>query len=192
MNEIVRFKGDRLYVHATDELLTAEPLLEGTERFTFTARQVGTCVARWFDTEETVGDDWEAIARLVVETRDGGRKVYECRQELARPITDSVEFDENELIKEAVKEEKSLRFIPSFRFTLWEYLSTLQKILLQNVIGHQQWYFVRLKLDCSGYIHDFDYPVEMILRYYQQKGPLYISEIMIGDSVVGEIAYSKR
>ncbi len=192
MNEIDRYKGDRNYIHATDELLYAEPLIQDAEMFTFTARQVGTCVARWFDSSEAAVDGWEAIARLIVHTPEGGRKTYECRQDLSRPITTSVAFDEDTLMEPAVLEGERLKFNLTGSFTLWEYLSTLQKLLLQKVIGHQQWYFVRLKLEAKAFANMNSKSLKMWLRYSQQKGPLYISEIAVNDDVVGEIAYSKR
>lgn len=192
MIEIDRFKGDRKYIQATDELLAAEPLVDGAEKFTFTARQVGTCVARWFDSNDAVADGWEAIARLIIDKSEGGRKTYECRQDLSRPITTSVEFDEDTLMAPAILEGHLLKFNLTSSFTLWEYLSTLQKVLLQRVIGHQQWYFVRLKLEAKGYAETSGDPVKMWLRFIQQKGPLFISEIAVNGEVVGEIAYSKR
>jgi hypothetical protein len=194
MMEINRFKGGRGYVHATDELLAAEPLLAGASRFTFTSRKVGTCVAHW---QESGGEtDKEAhlepIARLITEWVDGSRRTFECRQDVTRSITAQATFDENALVRPATFDGGALTCPVSTDFTLWEYLSTLQKILLQRHIGHPQWYFVRLELKSPAYWPPAACPASLTLRYRQQKGPLFLSDVEFDGHMVGEIGYAKR
>lgn len=191
MMEIHRFKGGRNYVHATDELLAAEPLLSNASRFTFTSRKVGTCVAHW----QEIGDGacketrYEAIARLITEGKDGTRRTFECRQDMTRPIVAQAPFAEDTLVRPAMFDKGVLTCPVSADFTLWEYLSTLQKTLLQRHIGHPQWYFVRLELE--GW-PPTTCPATLTLRYRQQKGPLFLSDVEFDGRRVGEIGFSKH
>jgi hypothetical protein len=194
MMEIDRFKGGRGYVHATDELLAAEPLLSDASRFIFTSRKVGTCVAHWQEIGGQEGNEahLESIARLITEGVDGSRRAFECRQDVTRPITAQASFDEDALARPATFDEGVLICPVSADFTLWEYLSTLQKILLQKHIGHPQWYFVRLELKSPAYWPPVAGPATLTLRYRQQKGPLFLSDVEFDGHMVGEIGFAKH
>lgn len=191
MNEINRFKGSRAYIHATDELLTAESLFINADKFTFTARRVGTCVARWVRADDEDYNDWEVIAKIVVDSDANGRRIFECKQDPARPITNSIEFDEAALSQHAKIDGEKLTCQLTSRFTLWEYLVSLHKVLLQHIFEYPHWYFVRMELEVSGFANSGS-KGEVALSYSHQKGPLYISKILVNNEIVGEIAFSMR
>jgi hypothetical protein len=198
MMEIDRFKGDRHYVHATDELLFAEPLLANARQLIFTSRKVGTYMARWREAhaeadEAEVTEQLQPIARLVTIASDGSRRTFECLQDPLRPITAQIPFDEDVMTDAAIIEGDTLTCPLRENFTVWEHLSTLQKRLLQKVIGHPQWYFVRLELDLpSPWWTAAGRPTSLSLRYRQQKGPLYLSDVSFDDKKIGEIGFAKR
>lgn len=193
MNEIDRFKGGRHYVHATDELLAAEHFLPGVTRFTFTSRKEGTCVAKWQESGEAAGAaGFETIARLITETKDGKRRTFECMQDLSRPISADAPYDEDALARSAVIDDGTLTCPITSDFTLWEYLSTLQKILLQRHIGHPHWYFVRLELEAPTGWPPVSQFTSIELRYRRQKGVLFFSDVLFDGNLVGEIGYAKR
>jgi hypothetical protein len=191
MIEIARFKGSRAYIHATDELLTAESLFVNADKFTFTARRVGTCVARWVRADDDAYNDWEVIAKIVVDSKINGRQIFECKQDPARPITSSMEFDEAALSQHAIIDGEVLTCHLSGNFTLWEYLVSLHKLLLQRLFEYPQWYFARLEFDVRGGGMAVK-SGEVALNYSHQKGPLYISKILVNNETIGEIAFSKR
>lgn len=193
MNEIDRFKGGRHYVHATDELLAAESLLEGATHFTFTSRKVGTCVAKWQESGlSTDVAEGEAIGRLITESEEGLRRTFECIQDLSRPISMDIPFDEDTLARNAVISEGALTCPVTSDFTLWEYLSTLQKRLLQRHFGHPQWYFVRLEIEMPTPWPPANQVKSLILNYRNQKGVLFFSDVLFDGKLVGEIGYAKR
>lgn len=193
MKEINRFKGGRHYVHATDELLAAEHLLLGAARFTFTSRKVGTCVSKWQESGAASGTaGFEAIARLITDSKDGVRLSFECMQDLSRPISTDIPFDEDALARDAIIGDGTLTCRITSDFTLWEYLSTLQKILLQRHIGHPHWYFVRLELEALTCWPPTSHITSLTLHYRHQKGVLYFSDVLFDGRLVGEMGYAKR
>ena len=198
MTEIEHFKIGRHYIQAADELLFAEPLLIDAHQLIFTSRKVGTCVARWREIRaEADGAEATArlqpIARLVTVATDGSRRTFECLEDPLRPITAQIPFDEDVMTDAAIIEGDTLICPMQENFTVWEHLSTLQKRLLQKVIGHPQWYFVRLELDLpSHWWTAAGRPDSLRLRYRQQKGPLYLSDVSFDDKKIGEIGFAKR
>lgn len=194
MKEIDRFKGDRRYVHATDELFFAEPLLINARRMIFTSRKVGTCIARWHKAHmEDTSAKKQPIARLLLTDANGSRHTFECLQDTERQITKRIPFPEEMIANAAVIRNQTITSPTQENFTIWEHLSALHKQLLQKVISHSQWYFVRLEMDLPfSWWTPTSQPSLLSLHYRQQKGLLYLSDVEFDGNRIGEIGFAKR
>lgn len=191
MKFIDHFKGDRNYIHATDELLAIEDLIRESEHFVFTSRKVGTCLSIWRESPAGIGEREDSIARIILST-SGERKItYECIQDFDKPIEKHVEFDEEEPENIAEIMGDKLLCPVCEKYTLWEHLSILQKLLLQKYIGHINWYLVRLDMDSIA-IDKFKSSKNIELFFLRKKGLLYFSEVFLDGISLGEIGYAQR
>ena len=185
-SEIYWYKGSRPYIQAADLLALAWNTVDTIDTFSLVSRKVAYRPTRWVDASTT--DARAALATLDAKLVSGEKRSLVAVQDEARTISERREFDETLLLSRAAWDEQTICCPLSSTFTIWEYVSSLQKALLTRIFASPNWWFVKLEGNA-----DFGRPAkDIVVRFAGKKRILYRSEILLDGAVAGAVDFALR
>lgn len=185
-NEVSVYKGGRGYIHATDLLDVASGLCDNFSNFVFTSRKTAIHPTAWVNAEDINKD--LVVASFVATTVGGENKKYVAIQDVDRHVDDVSDFDEDNMLNNSKYKDESISVDMSEEYTLWEYISGLQKKLLSKLFDNKEWWFVRLEWASDIVSGDGN----ILVKYIGKKRILYRSEISINGQKVGVVEFASR
>jgi hypothetical protein len=184
--EIAFFKGKRDYIQGADLVELAVESLPPFGKFVFVSRKVANHPTYWIE-DDGVNKD-VILATITVEDDSGEKTKYVAIQDTTRKISESVKFDEMRMFEQAIIDGERVSCNVENLYSIWEYISSLQKLLLTRLFGTPTWWFVRIE----GDFRHADRSERIELKYIGKKRILYRSDIYINGDLCGSVDFAMR
>lgn len=186
MQEINWFKSKRRYIQAADLVGVAVSQVQACEHFDFASRKMADHPARWVEAGSV---DKQLVLATFKAQSAAGAIDWVAVQDESRDIERFDEFAEELMFAVSTVSDGVLTATIVDGFSVWEHISSLNKLLLGKVFDHPSWWFVRLE----GNAALLRQPVRDIqIRYLEKKRILYRSEIHINGEYFGTVDYAMR